>query len=149
MDFPIQNMCLGIDPGTVNMGLAIIHQYLYPFAELFQIKMERLPDAVDRIRNIQYLLDDYIHTFSFKPLAVIEGSSFGNAYRQVELAEIRASMVLWCLNKGMEVSIIPPQSIKKKVFGSAKIKAHEEWKDLENYKDAAAALSCAYACAKI
>ena len=149
MEFPIQNMCLGCDPGSVNLGLALIHQYLSPYAELYQIKTTRLPDAVDRIRNIQYILSDCILSFSFKPLAIIEGASFGDRYRQVELAEIRASMALWCLDKGMEVSIVPPQTIRKQVFGSAKIKAHEQWKELEKYKDAAAALSCAYACAKI
>ena len=149
MEFPIQNMCLGIDPGSVNLGLAVIHQYMFPHAELYQIKTTRLDDAVDRIRNIQYILSDLINLFSFKPLAVIEGASFGNRYRQVELAEIRASMALWCLDKGMEVFIIPPQSIRKRVFGSAKIKAHEQWKELEKFPDAAAALSCAYACAKI
>jgi hypothetical protein len=58
MDFPIQNMCLGIDPGTVNMGLAIIHQYLYPFAELFQIKMERLPDYEDAWLEVSVIGDN-------------------------------------------------------------------------------------------
>lgn len=147
-DFPIQNMCIGIDPGTVNLGLAVIHQYMFPHAQLFQIKLERLPDAVNRIRNIQYVLSDCINTFSYKPLAVIEGASFGG-YRQVELAEIRASCVLWCLKHGVDVSIIPPRTIRKKIFDDGKTLAHEEWEDLEPYKDAAAALSCAYACAKV
>jgi len=148
IDFPIQNMCIGIDPGTVNFGLAVIHQYMFPHAQLFQIKMERISDAVDRIRNIQYILSDCVNTFSYKPLGVIEGASFGG-YRQVELAEIRASAVLWCLKHGIDVSIVPPKTIRKKVFDNGKRLAHEEWTDLEPYKDAAAALSCAYACAKI
>jgi len=148
MDFPIQNMCMGIDPGTVNFGLAVIHQYMYPYATLFQIKLERIPDAVNRIRNIQYVLSDCVNTFSYKPLAVIEGASFGG-YRQVELAEIRASCVLWCLKHGMDVSIVPPRTIRKKVFDNGKRLAHEEWTDLEPDKDAADALSCAYAYAKV
>jgi Holliday junction resolvasome RuvABC endonuclease subunit len=134
-------MCLGFDPGTTNLGIAVIEPEVNSHATLFQIKLVRRKDAIERMRGIQYLMWDCINWLSYKYKAVIEGASFGNPYRQVELAEVRATIALWCLDRG-ESMIIPPNTIRKAVFGNGKIKAHEVWENLP--PDAAAALSCAY-----
>jgi hypothetical protein len=81
--------------------------------------------------------------FDYAPLMVIEGSSFSNNYRQTELAEVRASATLWAISHGMKPSIVPPLSIRKKVFGDAKLRAEVEW-NLREYPNAASALACAY-----
>lgn len=64
-------------------------------------------------------------------------------YRQVELEDIRAACVCWGLLHGrdLDIQIVPPPSIRKVVFGSAKIKNPWEKQGLPN--NAAAALGCA------
>ena len=138
-------MSIGIDPGSVNMGIAIIEGNLdKPYAILYQIKMERNADPIERIKLAQEVMNSCIWWFSMPMLVTIEGSAFSERYRQTELAEIRASIALWCIQKGFQTKIVPPLTIRKKVFGSAKILPTEAWQDLSKTPDAAQALACAY-----
>lgn len=129
----------GIDPGTTKMGLAWIWKN---FGFIYEVKIVRDNNPVNRILITQDILSHCFSIFAYAPLMVIEGSSFGNNYRQVELAEVRASTVLWAIKHGITPMIVPPSSIRKQVFGSAKIKAEDTWKDYP--PDAASALACAY-----
>lgn len=138
-------MSVGIDPGSVNMGIAVIEGNLDdPYAILYQIKMERNPDPIERIKLAYEVMNSCIWWFSFPMLATIEGSAFSEHYRQTELAEIRASVALWCVQKGFQTKIVPPLTIRKKVFGNAKVLPTEIWQDLKDTPDACQALCCAY-----
>lgn len=144
------NIYVGVDPGTVNLGLAIINGYLTnPQGELFQIKIERDKNPVLRVETAWVLMTEIIGNtlpyYSGAMKAVVEGAAYmASRYRQVELAEIRASIVLWLVAHRFKVEIVPPNTLRKAVFGSAKILPHEAWKDLNLPKDAAQALACAY-----
>lgn len=128
----------GLDPGTTKMGLAYIWK---SFGYIYEVEIVRDDNPVNRILLAQDILSHCFTLFDYAPLMVIEGSSF-NGYRQTELAEIRASAVLWAVKHGIKPMIVPPMSIRKQVFGSATIKAEEVW---ANYPpDAASALACAY-----
>ena len=131
---------IGIDPGTVNFGIAILDPN-QTIGTMFQVKIERHDNPVQRIINIQHIMSDCVWWCGGNDL-IIEGSSFGAIYRQVELAEIRASIVLWGKRQDMNVKIVPPKTIRKTVFGKGTIKAHEYWEGLP--EDALAALACAY-----
>lgn len=135
-----EHVLFGVDPGTTKLGLAYLWRNV---CHIYEIKIKRNCDPVVRILLNQEIMSKCLRMFDFAPLMVIEGSSFANNYRQVELAEIRASSVLWAIQHGVKPSIIPPSSIRKKVFGSAKLRAEVEW-DLREYPDAASALACAY-----
>ena len=148
IESPIQpkdfSMHLGFDPGSTHLGIAVVDATLgIPEVKLWQIDMERNKDAVERMRSIQYILSDLI-TWSYynNMVACIEGASYGDRYRQVELAEIRASAALWCLQKGYKVSIVPPNTIRKAVFGNGKTKAQDVWTNIP--ADVANALACCY-----
>jgi len=147
-EVPDQIHCIGYDPGTVNMGIAEITSRKY--ANLYQIWMKRDEDQVKRITGLHNVITDCIGKASiyyYKTIkVVIEGASFGNPYRQTELGELRGSAVLWFVHNlpYAHIEIVPPSSIRKQVFGSGKVKAHEHWAELEKYPDACAALSCAY-----
>lgn len=136
--FPIpERTQFGIDPGTTNLGLAI----LYPkTVQLYKIKMIRLTKALDRMLEIQHILTRCIGWFGYEPLAIIEGAAFAGAYRQVELAEQRASMALWFHRFGVDVEIVPPNTIRKQVFGHGRTK--NPWSNLDD--NLAAAIGCAY-----
>ena len=134
-----EHVLFGIDPGTTKMGLAFIYK---SSCHVFDVKIVRSDDAVARILLVHDILNKCFNLFDYAPLMTIEGSSYGNAYRQVELAEVRASAVIWAIVRGIKPTIVPPLSIRKKVFGSAKLTAEFGWKELP--PDAASALACAY-----
>lgn len=133
-----EHVLFGCDPGTTKMGLAWLWKNI---CHIFEIKIIRDDNPVNRILLVQDILKECLHFYDYAPLMVIEGSSF-SGYREVELAEIRASVVLWAIAHGIKPSIIPPLSIRKSVFGSAKIRAETIWSELP--PDAASALACAY-----
>lgn len=137
-------MHLGIDPGTTNLGIAVVDATLgTPEVKLWQIKLDRLDNPVDRIQQVQSILSMCMpYSYYNNMLAVIEGASYADRYRQVELAEQRASIALWCLSKGYKAQIVPPNTIRKKVFGNGRIKAQDVWTNIP--ADAANALACCY-----
>jgi Holliday junction resolvasome RuvABC endonuclease subunit len=138
-------MSVGIDPGTVNLGIAIIEGNLdKPYAILYQIKMERSNDPIERIKLVQEVMTSCVYWYSSPMVATIEGSAFSANYRQTELAEIRTSIALWCIQKGFPTKIVNPLTIRKHVLSNAKLKPHEVWTDLKDVPDAAQALCCAY-----
>lgn len=139
--FPIldSRLVIGFDPGTTHVGIATVWRNVL---HIYEVKIERDPDPVKRILLTQAILSDCCRMFDYAPIMIIEGSSFGSNYRQTELAEVRASAVLWAVSHKIQPRIIPPLTIRKTVFGSAKIKAEETWKDFP--PNAASALACAY-----
>jgi Holliday junction resolvasome RuvABC endonuclease subunit len=135
------NAFFGFDPGTRNLGIA----FIYPTdkimeAVLYKVNLERVDDAVERMINVRKVLSTLNLFFKPDSHAVIEGASFGNVYRQVELAEQRASIALWCVNRMMNVKIVPPKTIRKGAFGDGNIK--NPWED-QIEDNMAAALGCA------
>ena len=138
-------MSVGVDPGTANMGIAVIEGYLNnPYAILYQIKMERNDDPIERMKLAQEIMNQCIFWYHSPMVATIEGSAYSEHYRQTELAEIRAAVALWCVQKGFTTKIVNPGTIRKAVLGNGKAKPHEVWTDLEKVPDAAQALCCAY-----
>ena len=139
--FPIsvsQNV-FGYDPGTVHSGVATIWRNVIHIYEITQV---RSPNPVERILIVQTIFSECCKMFDFAPIMIIEGSSFGSNYRNTELGEVRASAVLWAVSHGVKPKIVPPLTIRKTVFGSAKIKAEATWEDIP--PNAASALACAY-----
>ena len=132
----------GVDPGTTKFGLAYLWRNV---CHIYQVSIRRNPDPVVRILLTQEIMSECLKMFDYAPIMIIEGSSYGKNYRQTELAEVRASAVLWAISKGITPKIIPPLSIRKQVFGNAKLRAEVEW-ELCEYPDATTALSCAYFC---
>lgn len=145
---PIQptDFCLhlGVDPGTSNLGIAVVDATLgTPEVKLWQVEMKRLDNPVDRIQQVQSILSLCItKSYYSNMVAVIEGASYADRYRQVELAEQRASITLWCLKQGYKVQIIPPNTIRKNVFGNGRTKAQDVWTNIP--ADVANALACCY-----
>ena len=138
--------CWGVDPGTSHCGIAVIpyvdeKQYI----DIYEITMPRWKDAVDRITNWHSVLGELPLIITGHARMVIEGAAYGTGYREAELSEIRASTVLWAYRLGVGVKIVPPNTIRKSVFETSKVKAHDMW-ELPDVlvPNALAALSCAY-----
>lgn len=130
---------IGFDPGTTHIGVATLWRNV---VHIYEVSLIRSPDPVQRILITQEVLNECCHMFDYAPKMIIEGSSFGSNYRREELAEVRASAVLWAVSHKVIPIIVPPLTIRKNVFGSAKTKAEETWDDIP--PNAASALACAY-----
>jgi len=138
-------MSVGCDPGSVHMGIAVIEGYLNnPYAILYQIKMKRSNDPIERMKLAQEIMEQCVFWYHMPMVATIEGSAFSATYRQTELAEIRAAVALWLVGKGFPTKIVNPGTIRKAVLGNGKLLPHEVWTDLKDVPDAAQALCCAY-----
>lgn len=139
--FPILSThnVIGFDPGTAHLGIAMVWRTL---VHLYEVEVERSMNPVERILATQAILSDCVHMFDYAPTMIIEGSSFGSNYRNTELAEVRASAILWAVNHEVTPIVIPIMTIRKAVFGNGRQKAEETWKDLP--PNAASALACAY-----
>jgi len=139
----------GCDPGSVNLGLSkFINIDDKDIAILWQIKLTRFDNPVERISLYEIITNEFLSVHNVN-IMTIENSAYAKGFRQTELAEQRAIIAHVCMKNNCEVQMIAPNQIRKAVFGSGNIKAHEEWQ-LEGIpkskqpNDALAALSCAY-----
>lgn len=144
----------GIDPGGRYMGLTILER-TYHLATSYEIEFPSERLVIPRATQIRLALSDIIFLGeSWKAeniLVAVEGSSFASPYRNTELAEARLTAALWFKDK-LEVEegnfvFIPPLTVRKYIFGNAKIRAEEQWPELK--PDAASSLAIALAGLKL
>jgi Holliday junction resolvasome RuvABC endonuclease subunit len=141
----------GTDPGSVNLGLSVLSptDNGEDVAYLWQVNLVRDKDPIVRIIITNSIINTVFDAYTRFNIMTIEGVAYSKGFRQAELAEQRTVIALHCINKHARTKIINPLTIRKKVFGSGKIKAHEAWQ-LEGIpkskqpNDALAALACAY-----
>jgi Holliday junction resolvasome RuvABC endonuclease subunit len=133
-----QDMIFGVDPGTTHLGLAQLWQ---DRIFLFEVEMNRKDNAPDRLRDIWSALTRCYSFMEAKNKIIIEGASYADRYRQVELAEVRATAIIWGIQNRMFVEVVAPNTIRKKVFGNGKIKGRDIWTSIP--PDCADALGCA------
>ena len=143
----------GIDPGTTHLGISKLlssKDENGATAIIYEINFSRADNAIERIDTVSQILqhfltyDPYFGIVDYK--VAIEGASYGNPYRQVELAEVRAACACWGIkNYASNIRFIPPSTVRKTTFGNGKLPAQVFWTELEEYPNAAAALSIALA----
>lgn len=131
---------IGIDPGQVNMGIAILSDGLQVS---YQIKLPSTVDTVERIVQTIEITERLLVGYdSRNSLAVVEGAAYAAMYGQVALAENRTAAIIGLLKAGVhQVLVVPPGTIRKEVFGTSKQRAEDTWPQVG--KDAASALCCA------
>ena len=137
----VEKMVVGIDPGTVHLGIAVSAPKRTSL--IYEVKMERDKDPVARMIKVQAILRRllrFLETEQF--VVIIEAASFSDKFRQSEMAEQRAAVALFFNEIGADVRFIQPNSVTKQVFGTSKTKAGNEWPELP--KNAAAALACSF-----
>ena len=90
--FPLpKEMRIGIDPGTVNLGIAVIRPK--QAVKLYKVTLKRHKKALLRLLAVQQVLGHTIGHFGYNSIAIIEGASYGAVYRQVELAEVSTTLL--------------------------------------------------------
>lgn len=130
---------IGIDPGQVNMGAALLYS---TWADLYEFTLPASSDAIERMMStthaIQYLLKLYPHLRA----ACLEGAAYLALAGQVPLAENRAAAAIALLQGRLApVQIVPPGRIRENVFGYGRWRSQEVWPELP--PNAGTALGCA------
>ena len=131
---------VGIDPGSRNMGVAIL---LNKKVVVYEIKYpEKLQTVaiLDTTRKVLlHLLSEYTIDY-----ACVEGAAHGKGFGQAKLSESKSAAVMALLDMSVQVIVAAPLSVYKEVFGSGKIKAKEykPWNHIP--KNSASALACAF-----
>lgn len=153
-DFNSQRTLVGIDPGSANFGISILHgNNLFLFQVTTEVKSLSNPmDKIMLVHTAGGMCMDYFSCKDYKDgIAVVEGSSYADRYGQAQLGESRATLSLLCFNKNLTVFILPPTRIRKLAFNNGRLKAEEVYKDVldKKYKDACAALGCLLASTKL
>lgn len=117
---------LGVDPGK-NFGITWID------CENQEIRIYNgeMPAGTHESHGIFAidLIQDFCsyHCIFVDDESAIEGASYGSTFGQVGLAEIRFGFYVGLQKLGMTTQVIPPASVRKAVFGSAKIHAGDIW----------------------
>lgn len=133
------NPAIGVDPGSRNLGICIIHPTVETLIA-YRVQVDKINDAVQRMANLQRITAEIIERYEIaRASAIIEGASYWMKYGQVELAEARGAIALMLYGMGIGVAIVPPRTIRKKVFGNGKI--INPWNIQD---DVAASMGCAY-----
>src|SRR3990167_2118849 len=139
---------IGIDPGNTNLGITIL-QYKTNETDCFELTFPSERLAISRVTQIRLALADLFfghylidHSFSNKILVSVESSAFSMPFRNTELAEARITEAMWFVDT-FEIPpencrFIPPNTIRKQVFGNGKLRAEDQWPELK--PDAASSL---------
>lgn len=133
-------MAVGIDPG-VNYGITIITG---DTVQVFYGKLDG--DSTPGMRGIaaseliRTLFTDYWYE---KWFAIVEGAAYNAHFGQVGLEEVRFGFFSALMYKYFRAVIVPPASVRKLAFGSAKISAVDLWPTMN--QNAADSIGCALA----
>lgn len=125
--FGLDGHGVGIDPG-VNFGLTFIegnkvtvyHGSLKRETEpgRYGVVAYRFLQSMLPVRNIP---------------VIIEGAAYGATFRQVLLEEVRIGLYLYVgLSPHHQAKIVPPPTIRKKVFGDGRTQACDIWPTLNH-----------------
>lgn len=142
--FPVRAPALGIDPGDRNMGIAFISPERA--IRVAQIRFADAEDAVERLMASVGVVRGLLQRWGLVPargiIATVECAAYSKLYGQVALAENRSGAIQALLMDEIEkVNVPSPGTIRKVVFGSAKIRAEDQWPELGH--DGSSALACA------
>ncbi len=133
---------IGVDPGR-NWGLSLILQtFRYPITYDLYVYWGTLPKEEVTHKyfdSVQKFINLWLPPNTDIKVVCVEGASYGERFGQVMLEDVRLGFVKAFENMGMKVTLVPPLTARKAVFGNGKIKASSIWLDINrNAADAAA-----------
>lgn len=135
-DLVVDKVVVGIDPGS-NLGITYISDLE---VSVYNGEMPKGTHEEHGIRAYDFAKEFCeFNCLTDGDVSIIEGASYGSQYGQVGLAEIRFGFYLGLLHAGLRVTVVPPATIRKKVFGNGKTNAADIWPILNG--NAAAGLS--------
>lgn len=124
-----EHTAVGIDPG-VNFGMAVINR------EYVQVFYGKLPtDKRTGYRGINaynFIMNSALNIKVPNVKAVVEGAAYRDPYGQVVLEEMRFGFFFALYQLGLDVSIVPPATIRKGALGHGRATVGDVYPNLNH-----------------
>jgi crossover junction endodeoxyribonuclease RuvC len=159
-----KNVILGIDPGTLFMGYAImdVTNSTPRLLMMDVLKLSGKKDAYERLQKIHLTVCDLISTYHPNTFA-IEAPFFGkNVQSMLKLGRAQGVAIAAAMQAGLNVTEYSPKKVKQSITGNGNADKDQVWKMLQRilnleekpqYLDATDALAVAlchhYQCSSV
>ncbi len=125
---------IGIDPGTVVLGFAVIeiHPRSRRIVEMGVLKLSKFKDHAKRLERIHHRLTQVIRTHTPTVMA-IEAPFFGkNVQSMLKLGRAQGVCMAAAIAQGVEVTEYAPRKIKQSIAGNGNASKEQVSAMLEN-----------------
>lgn len=120
---------LGIDPGTVVMGIAVVHCKAGKISllHLDNLRMSWTQDVFERLQRIYARVDEVIATY--KPMHfAIEAPFYGkNVQSMLKLGRAQGVALACALQHGLPVAEYSPKKVKQAITGNGNADKEQVW----------------------
>ena len=114
---------IGVDPGR-NWGIGIITNGM---VSVWWGKMIAQQYDYDYFQYAKQFITEWFPKKHPAKKVLVEGPSYGSPYKQPMLEDVRLGFLQGFIELGKEVEYIPPQTVRKGVFGNGRTKASNLW----------------------
>jgi len=134
----------GVDPGQ-HFGVTFLAQ---PHLHIYYGVMTKKPESFmyGRLAKELYgnLVGRGLQVGSWFEKVLVEGAAYASTYGQVALAYNRLGWISGAQEYSLSVHVLPPDSIRKRVFGNAKVHGGDVWVGMnDNAADSIVMCLCA------
>ena len=126
-------MILGIDPGTIFMGYAILHieNHEPRLGEMSVIKLAAVKDIYARLEIIHTSIKNIIERYQPDAFA-IEAPFFGkNVQSMLKLGRAQGVAIAAAMQASLTVTEYSPKKVKQSITGNGNADKEQVWKMLE------------------
>jgi crossover junction endodeoxyribonuclease RuvC len=128
-----RNVILGIDPGTLFMGYALMDATTSKPKLLVMdvLKLSAKKDAYERLQKIHYTVAELISTYKPSTFA-IEAPFFGkNVQSMLKLGRAQGVAIAAAMQAGLTVTEYSPKKVKQSITGNGNADKDQVWKMLQ------------------
>jgi len=128
-----RNVILGIDPGTLFMGYALMDATTSTPSMIVMdvLKLSSKTDAYDRLKRIHSTVHDLIVTHKPTTFA-IEAPFFGkNVQSMLKLGRAQGVAIAAAMTNGLAVTEYSPKKVKQSITGNGNADKDQVWKMLQ------------------
>lgn len=150
-----KNIILGIDPGTIQMGYALIectHKNAIQLISMGTLLLSSQKDMYARLEKIYKSIHEIINIYNPSSLA-IEAPFFGkNVQSMLKLGRVQGIAIALAMYKQMSVTEYSPKKVKQSITGNGNASKEQVWvmlqktfslEQIPKYYDASDALAVA------
>ena len=126
------NIILGIDPGTIIMGYALINASPTPsLITMDVLKLSSRKDAYERLQSIHETVCTLIRTYRPTTFA-IEAPFFGkNVQSMLKLGRAQGVAIAAAMQSGLPITEYSPKKVKQSITGNGNADKEQVWKMLQ------------------
>lgn len=133
MNSAIKNIILGIDPGTLFMGYALmdVNANKPTLIHMGVLKLSAKNDAYERLQTIHATVCELITTYKPTTFA-IEAPFYGkNVQSMLKLGRAQGVAIAAAMQAGLQVTEYSPKKVKQSITGNGNADKDQVWKMLQ------------------